>query len=286
MGITHIRTPKNFVLEERLERYADGFETHPKTFAGAWAEACYPLPCDAINASARQHRNHFDRVELDLGCGKGSFIIQMARKHPDTLFLGMDSEPLCIAYAAQYILESGLRNVLVIPRGADALPEVFAPGELDAITLNFSTPYPRAHDVRRRLTTIDRLLVYRKVLAPSGTLTLRTDSQPLRDWTLIQFEATGFRTLWVSDDVRTDHPEFPASEYEARLVERGARIWGVCATPDEEPSPEQLALGRKANPSLMSYLPDDLESLDYVPLGMEDAVKNAINRRRRAARRQ
>ncbi len=299
MGVTHIRTPKNFVLEERLERYADGFETHPESLAGRWAEACYPLrsgTCDrrrdgqakmredapGSSASPCRHRR-FDHVELDLGCGKGAYIIQAARQRPDTLFLGMDAEPLCIAYAAQYILESGLPNVLAIPRGADSVPRVFAKGELSGITLNFSTPFPRAHDVRRRLTTAARLDAYRGVLAPGGTITLRTDSQPLRDWTLTQLAAAGYKTLWTSDDTRAEHPELPTTEYESRLVDRGARVWGVCATPGDAPSREQLESALEADPSLMSYLPDDLENLDYVPLGMEDAVRNFINRRRRAA---
>ena len=121
------------------------------------------------------------------------------------------------------------------------------------------------------------------MLAPGGTITLRTDSQPLRDWTLTQLAAAGYKTLWTSDDTRAEHPELPTTEYESRLVDRGARVWGVCATPGDAPSREQLESALEADPSLMSYLPDDLENLDYVPLGMEDAVRNFINRRRRAA---
>lgn len=285
MGLMHIRTPKHFVLEERLERYADGFEAHPERYAGRWAEACRPLEADPASPRGLADGGYFSRVVLDIGCGKGSFIIQAARQDPATLFLGMDAEPLCIAYAAQYIVESGLPNVLAIPRDADAARTVFAPGEIDAITLNFSTPHPRAHDAHRRLTTVERLIAYRSLLAADGTLTVRTDSQPFRDWTLTQLAAAGFRTLWTSDDDRADHPDSPISEYEVKLAERGAVVWSVCATPGPEPTAEMIARGHEANPSLMTYLPDDLESLTYVPLGMEDAVKNFINRRRRAARR-
>ena len=279
MGLTHIRTPKNFVLEERLERYGDAIETKPEAFAGRWAKACFPLTADRMCA------DRFDAVYLDLGCGKGSFLVESARRSPQDLFIGMDIEPICIAYAAQRICEEQVPNALVIPRGAGALERIFAAGELAGITLNFPTPYPKRHFARRRTTTVDNLLVYRRLLAPGGALALRTDSQPLRDYTLTQLAAAGYRVIWTSDDVRAEHPGFPETEYEARLAAQGAAVWGVCAVPADAPSPEQVQRGRDAEQSLVAYLPDDLESLDYVPLGMEAAVMNLINRRRRARER-
>lgn len=279
MGLTHIRTPKNFVLEERLERYGDAIETKPEAFVGRWAKACFPLDADQARAG------RFDTVYLDLGCGKGSFLVESARRSPQSLFIGMDIEPICIAYAAQRICEEQVPNALVIPRGAGALERIFAAGELAGITLNFPTPYPKRHFARRRTTTVDNLLVYRRLLASGGTLTLRTDSQPLRDYTLTQLAAAGYRIVWTSDDVRTEHPGFPETEYEARLAAQGAAVWGVRAVPADAPTPEQVQRGRDVEQSLVAYLPDDLESLAYVPLGMEAAVMNLINRRRNEARR-
>lgn len=133
MGAVHVRTPKNFVLEERLERYANAIETNPESYAGNWREACAP----AGGAP-------FTRLHLDLGCGKGTYLVEQARREPNTLFIGMDQEPICIAYAAQKICEQGLSNALVLPRGAASLPQLFAAGELDAITINFPTPQPKA----------------------------------------------------------------------------------------------------------------------------------------------
>ena len=279
MGLTHIRTPKNFVLEERLARFGTAIEERPEAYAGRWAEACWPL------GSGHAGGAHFDAVHLDLGCGKGAFLAESARRAPQDLFIGMDIEPICIAYAAQRIVEDGLTNALVLPRGAGALGRIFAPGEIAAITLNFPTPYPKRHFARRRTTTVDNLLVYRRLLVHGGTLTLRTDSQPLRDYTLTQLAAAGYRVIWTSDDVRAEHPGFPETEYEARLAAQGAAVWGVCAVPADAPSPEQVPRGRDTDQSHVADLPDDLESLDYVPLGMEAAVMNLINRRRNEARR-
>lgn len=277
MGITHIRTPKNFVLEERLERFSDAIEQRPEALRGRWAEACYP--------SIGGDGGRFGGVHLDLGCGKGSFLAASAAREPGELWVGMDLEPICIAYAAQRILEEGIPNAVVLGRGAASLPGVFAPGELSSISLNFPTPYPKRRHARRRLTTVERLLSYRGLLAPGGTLTLRTDSQPLRDYTLTQLAAAGWDVAWVSDDVRADHPEIPPTEYEERLTGSGARVRGVCATVGAEPGPGAVERGRAAEQSLMRYLPDDIDALGYVPLGMEAAVMNLRNRRRNAAAR-
>lgn len=280
MGLTHIRTPRNFVLEERIERYAAAIEEHPEAFAGRWAEACFPSMGSSTPTLSR-----YARVHLDLGCGKGSYLVEAARRNPGELFIGMDIEPICIVYAAQRIVEEAAPNALVIPLGAGALERVFAPGELASIALNFPTPYPKRHFAQRRTVTVDHLLVYRRLLSQDGTVTLRTDSQPLRDYALTQLDAAGYHTLWVSNDVRAEHPGIPQTEYEGRLAAQGARVYGICAAAGPEPTPEQIDRGHDAEQSLVAYLPEDLESLTYVPLGMEAAVTNLINRRRREARR-
>ena len=270
MGAIHVRTPKNFVLEERLERYASAIETAPERYAGRWCEACAPV--DGVA---------FARLHLDLGCGKGTYLVERARRESNTLFIGMDQEPICIAYAAQRICEAGLRNAIVIPRSAQTLSSLFAAGELDAITMNFPTPCPKARHAKRRLVYVNNLLSCRPLLSEGGNVTLRTDSKPLRDYALGQFTAAGFQELWVSDNVRADHPEHPETEYEHRTREMGAVVYGICAAPGAQPTSEQVAAGRNQEQSLARYLPNDLEGLDYVPLGMEEAVENFKNRARK-----
>ena len=216
MGAVHVRTPKNFVLEERLERYADAIETNPEAYAGDWRKACAP-------AGSKP----FEHLHLDLGCGKGTYLVERAAHEPNTLFIGMDQEPICIAYAAQKICEQGLSNALVLPRGAASLPQLFAAGELNAITINFPTPQPKAKYAKKRLVHVDHLMLYRPLFSAGATVTLRTDSKPLRDYALGQFAAAGYDTLWVSDDVRRDHPEHPETEYECRTREMGAVVYGI-----------------------------------------------------------
>lgn len=268
----HARLPRNFVLEQRLEQYADAIELEPWRYAGTWAKACWPLGMQETDTAG------FTEVRLDLGCGKGAFVVESARREPNVLFLAVDAEPLCIAYTAQHIMEAGLRNAVAIPGKGSLLPQAFGPRELSCIHLNFPTPYPRKKDAHRRLVLLDRLLEYRDVLAPNGTVRLQTDSLPLRDFALTQFELAGYKLVRTSDNEREDRPNAPTTEYERRLAAQGAVVYAVWATPGAAPAnPVQTA-----SLSLVDYFPDDLFANGYIPHGMDGAVTNLRNRRRRA----
>ncbi len=279
MGSTRARTPKNFVLDERLERYRDAIEYEPARWAGRWAAAAAP----SIGGRALPFRE----VRLDLGCGKGSYLVAAAQAEPDVLFIGIDMQPVCIAYAAQRVCEAGVKNALLVPGNGEKLSHMFAPGELSSLTLNFPTPHPRKREAHERLTTLDNLLGYRPLLAEHGTIVLRTDSEPLFDYSLPQFEAAGLRVLWTSHDVRADHPAIPMSEYEERLVEEGATVHGICGELGPEPDEALLASGRERMlDSLYDYIPDDLYEDAYIPHGMGFAIQAFRNRRRNLAARE
>ena len=261
----HARLPKHFVLEERLERYRDCIEADPYAWAGRWAAACAPVGGEA-----------FGEVRLDLGCGKGSFTVEAARREPDVLFIGMDSEPVCIAYAAQRGCESGLSNVVFVPGSGMRIREMFAEGELSRIYLNFPTPFPRKRESHLRLVNFERLMDYRHVMAEGAELCLRTDSLPLREFALTQLPIAGFRETWRSDDARAERPGDPTSEYEERLSAQGAKVRALFSTPEwpEPESPEQTA-----EMSLAAYIPDDLSVFDgYAPHGMQATMQNLRNR--------
>lgn len=264
----HARLPKNFVLEERLERYADKIELEPTHLAGHWAQACAPLTATGMSA--------FKEVRLDLGCGKGAFIVEAARREPDVLFVGMDLEPLCIAYAAQHVTEAGLSNVVIVPGKGSLVVQAFGPAELSCMYVNFPTPFPRKREASKRLVILERLMEYRRVLRSGAMLRLRTDSLPFRDFALTQFALAGYDVVWSSDDERAERPNEPTSEYEDRLTDKGAKVLSLWATPGPVPkNPVQTA-----PLSLVDYLPYGLFADGYVPHGMERTVENLRNRKR------
>ena len=277
MHALHLRLPKNFVLEERLDRYADAIEAFPTSYAGRWAEACAPLTAQGLG--------RFREARLDLGCGKGAFLIEAARREPDVLWVGIDNEPICIAYTAQGICEAGLANAVVVPGSAEHVLSYFAQGELARIYLNFPTPFPKRRHATYRLTHARNLLLLRRVLAPTGTIVFKTDSEPLYLYSRPQFPVAGFHTLWTSEDVRADRPGDPVSGYERKLTAQGAQVYGIYAEPTPEPAPDPADIDAAESDiaqSLVKYLPDDLHSLGYVPHGMEATVVNLRNQRDKA----
>lgn len=279
MHALHARLPKNFVLEERLERYADAIELEPARLRGRWAEACWPGI--GADGTAAPGPSRFREVRLDLGCGKGQFVVESAQRNPDVLFVGMDAEPICVAYAAQRVCESGLANVVIVPGNGMRVREFFSAGELGRIYLNFPTPFPRKRDARLRMACMERLMDFRDVLAEGAEVRLRTDSQPLFDFMLTQVPLAGYRLLWSTRDARGEGlavaGDDPATEYEQRLCAQGALVHALACTPG--PVPEHVE--QTAELSLAAYLPQDLESLErigYAPHGMEATVTNLRNR--------
>lgn len=178
------------------------------------------------------------------------------------------------AHASRASVGKGARS------GAPAeidLSAVFADGELSALLMNFPTPFPKKKKAHLRLTYLDRLMTYRPLLGQGAGIRLRTDSQPLRDFTLTQLELAGYKVTWRSDDVRAEFPSEPWSAYERKLTEQGACAFGIFACPG--PAPERVE--QTAPLSLVSYLPDNLDQLDYVPHGMQGCVENLRNRNAR-----
>ena len=291
MHALHARLPKNFVLEERLERFADFIEPAPWTLKGHWAEACYPSlgivndfedVLHNTNKCPSEHSNNkpprFDAVHLDLGCGKGVFTCDIAAMHPNILFIGMDAEPICIAYAAQHASKVKLDNVIFVPGDAAKLSQYFSTNEISCIYLNFPTPFPRKKECVKRLTHAHMLDSYREILMPTGVVRLKTDSIPLYSFSLTQLEPAGYELHWQSNNVREMLPNDPATGYERRLTAQGATVHGYEIVPGPRPQSIELDMSM----SLIDYLPEDLSELDYIPHGMQGTVTNLRNKQLRS----
>lgn len=267
-----VRKPAGFDLEERLGRYRDAIETAPSHYAGIWAHACHPI----IPSSPG---SRFHEVRIDLGCGKGAFLVESASREPDVLFIGVDNEPMCIAYSAQKVVERGLDNAVLVPAEGLALPDFLGPGEVSVIYLNFPTPFPRKKEAHGRLTYLDKLLAYRSVLEAGGQVRFRTDSGPFMRFSLTQFDIASYHVDQYTEDARSLWPDDPMTEYEERLVAQGATVYGLTATP-MEPNPCQAGMEptQDAPLGLVDYLPESLDG-GYVAHGMEQTVEQLRNYR-------
>lgn len=286
---------KDFPLEERLAACGTTVVAQPSAWAGRWAS--YRTASGAVGergsvaasteratsnqlASAYGNDAPFKQVICDLGCGKGEYTVAVAKLHPEILFVGIDIDGVCVVRSADLANAEGVTNAVFIYDRDPVLSNFFAEGELSGILMNFPTPYPNKKRSELRLTHKDRLLEDRHLLVPGGFIRFRADGLPLRDFSLTQLELAGYELEWVSDDVRAQYPNEPWSGYERKLTAKGAKVCGFMATSKPGPIPEPQAVAQTAPLSLVSYLPDDLEHMEYVPYGMEGCVTNLINYRK------
>ncbi len=263
------RKPKN--VDEKLKIYGDKIVNDLYDNKGCWAQK-FGMP----NAS----------VKLDIGCGKGSFACGTAQNEPSNLIIGIDTEPICIAMAARNACEANIKNAIFAIADADKLQEIFAPDELSAIYLNFSTPMPKKKCADRRLTYADKLMMYRELLCEDGRIFMKTDSRPLFEWSLVQFELAGFEIVWQTDDAHADKLAGVTTDVEKKLQKLGAKVSALEAVPKNPPaiSPQTGQIKQTVSGSLVDFLPDDLENMAHIPYGMESTVENLINRRKKERR--
>lgn len=257
---------KNFPLEERLAACGRTVVVEPAAWAGKWAgyvEGFEP-----------------QQVILDLGCGKGEYTVAVAKLHPEVLFVGIDVDGVCVVRSADHANAEGVTNAVFIYDQDPVLSDIFAEHELDGILMNFPTPYPNKKKAPLRLTYVDRLLENRHLLKPDGFIRFRSDGLPLRDFSLTQLQLAGYELTWQSNDVRALYPDEPWSGYERKLVAKGAPVCGFEAISPAGVIPAPEDIEQTAPLSLVSYLPEDLEHMTYVPYGMEGCVTNLINYRK------
>ena len=167
--------------------------------------------------------SQYREIRLELGCGKGRFTCEQALREPDVLLLALEKVPDAMVVAMERVVEQGIPNVRFLDRDAELLPEMFAPGEISRLYINFPDPWPKKKQFKRRLTAPEFLDKYRALLPEGGAVWFKTDNGPLFDWSLESFRGCG----WALADM----PEgTPMTDYEARFTEMGLPIHRVVAT--------------------------------------------------------
>ena len=209
-----MRMRKKPNLLPRMERAAAVLASEPETLRGRWRTA---LPgCGALY--------------LELGCGKGRFTAETAAQNPDTLLVAVEKVPDAMVVAMERAVANGLHNVKFVDRDVVLLPELFAPGEVDRIYLNFCDPWPKSRDAKHRLTAPGFLRLYADVLAPGGAICFKTDNLPLFQWSLAQFEAEGWDLSEVTNDLHAEGIRGVMTDYEAKFHALGVKINRLVAT--------------------------------------------------------
>lgn len=139
---------------------------------------------------------------IEVGMGKGRFIVENALKYPEINFVGIEKYSTVCLKAIQKLesLETIPSNVKFLCIDAKELTEVFDTGEVDRIYLNFSDPWPKARHAHRRLPSREFLAIFDKILKKDGTLEFKTDNRGLFDFAVDELEPAG----WVADVITYD----------------------------------------------------------------------------------
>lgn len=160
---------------------------------------------------------------VEIGMGKGDFIIGMARLHPEWNFIGIEKYESVLVRAVQKLDELDVPNVKVVSLDAVELSKYFE-NEVDTIYLNFSDPWPKKRHHRRRLTYETFLKEYDRAFASDAKIIMKTDNDSLFEGTLISLNNYGY----VFDDVvldlwSTNRPNIK-TEYEQKFGNKGFKI--------------------------------------------------------------
>ena len=188
-------------------------------------------------ADGGYHRDLF----VEIGCGKGQFIISKAASHPEADFIAIEGQETVILRALEKAREydnadpagsmSGashgrLTNLKFMLTFVHTMDELFDEGQLSGIYLNFSDPWPKARHAKRRLTHRERLKDYAWALKKGGFIEMKTDNDDLYDFTLREIAAAGYEIVEQTRDLHSSSFEsrLTTTEYEDKFSSRGKNI--------------------------------------------------------------
>ena len=169
-------------------------------------------------------------IHIEIGMGKGRFILNMAKKYPNINFIGIERYSSVLLRAIEkYDTQEfhDLKNIRFVCMDARNIGDVFTEGEVKKIYLNFSDPWPKARHAKRRLTSVEFLKRYESVLAPDGVVEFKTDNTGLFNFSLEQVREAGWVLRAFTYDLHR-HVEMNKgnimTEYEEKFSSRGNPI--------------------------------------------------------------
>lgn len=193
---------------------------------------------EVVIANSEDHRGSWKAlfecsgpIHLEVGCGKGKFVMAMASIFPDWNFIALERfDSVLIRVLEKWLLEPK-KNVRMIHGDALDLTRMFGPGEVSSIYLNFSDPWPKRRQEKRRLTHPNYLSKYRQILSPKGQLILKTDNDRFFCYSLMQInEDDHFRIDRLSLNLAETSWFNIKTEFEERFETQGQPIYYLEAT--------------------------------------------------------
>lgn len=209
-----MRKKKN--LEPRFEMCGEILIKQPEEYRGRF--------CELFSRTAPLY--------LEIGAGKGAFSRKMCGKEGrDFNYIALEKVREALIIAMEKAIADDIKDIRFISTDAMLISEVFGDGEIDKIFLNFSDPWPKSRNAKRRLTHEIFLNQYKKVLKPEGEIIFKTDNPRLFEFSLGEFSKCGFLLQDITLDLHNSKyaDENLTTEYEDRFVSQGLPIYRVVA---------------------------------------------------------
>jgi tRNA (guanine-N7-)-methyltransferase len=161
------------------------------------------------------------KLHLEIGTGKGDFIIEMAKRNPDINFIGIEKYESVLIRALEKI-DDNIENLKFMCFDANLIDKYFN-GNVDKIYLNFSDPWPKKKHAKRRLTSPIFLNLYEKISSSSVNIQMKTDNKALFAYSLEMFNNNGYHFNRVSLDL-PESDDNVSTEYEKKFRNKGINI--------------------------------------------------------------
>ena len=163
--------------------------------------------------------NNSNPIEIEIGTGKGNFIINKAIKNPNINYIGIEKYDSPLVTAVKTLESLELNNIKLICFDASNIEDIFN-HEIDKIYLTFSDPWPKKRHTKRRLTSPNYLEKYDSLFKYSPLIDFKTDNDEFFEYSIISFEEYGYKVLELDtnfdDDIKT--------EYETKFFNKGKNI--------------------------------------------------------------
>ena len=170
-------------------------------------------------------------IHIEIGMGKGKFLMELAQRHPDINYIGIEKYSSVLVRAIEKRQIVDISNLFFIRMDAENIVNVFDKDEISRIYLNFSDPWPKDRHAKRRLTSVPFLQRYDKILKKEGNIIFKTDNRDLFDFSLEQVPEAGWQLLNVTYDLH--HSEYAEgnimTEYESKFSQEGKPIHRLVA---------------------------------------------------------
>ena len=165
-------------------------------------------------------------IHIEIGCGKGNFILGMAKMYPEVNFIGIEKVEDVLVMAMEKVTDAELNNVLFMDMDAERIEAFFTKGEIERIYLNFSDPWKKKKQAKRRLTHKNFLDKYKNVLNEGDYIYFKTDNRPLFEFSLNSFCEENYKLSNISLDLHNSNFEGNVmTEYEERFSKMGMPIY-------------------------------------------------------------